>query len=346
MCCTKSSFFLRLLIICLFALISRSVRASDLDDKDFSLRFPAALSRFASYGDVAAVGGASAASKWGSSINPASADWLAREQNVPLSVNPQYSFLRFEEGTHLHVASLTPTFNLKDWGSLQPTVAVVRSNETAMKTGLDFDFEMEHYQLQWGKRLEDWGFGLNLNYAPSETRFDYGSAPVARTDSDSYGVRAGGLAQCTEKLRAGLVLDYGLSDSDTVYYDFMNFGFGDVKTDDTSHQYAVRPGLSYEYKKDSAVFLDYQFFHIRNDYGDLHASRLLMGIDHELVDGFFVRTGGAFDEYGNAAVTGGVGIYPTDWLTLDIGYQYNMFPELEPEFGRAHSLVCSLGVAF
>jgi hypothetical protein len=41
-------------------------RAEGLNDKSLSLRLPAAMSRFATYSDVAGVGGASAGSKWSS----------------------------------------------------------------------------------------------------------------------------------------------------------------------------------------------------------------------------------------------------------------------------------------
>lgn len=320
--------------------------AEDIDDNDFSLRLPAALSRFASYGDVAAVGGASAGSKWGSAINPASIDWLASELDYTLNLNPQYSFICFQKGTKLQVAPLSATVNLEEWGSVQTTVAVAHSNVARTKTGLDFEFEMEHYQLQWAKRLENCGVGVNFNYAPSSTRFDLGPWRVSKSRSDSYGFRAGGLLQVTDKLLTGLVLDYGAATSRTVMYDFLGLGIGDSKIKDTTHQYSVRPGISYEYKEDSAVYADYQYFQIHNDTGNLGIHRLLFGIDHELFDGFFVRSGVAFDDDGNAAVTGGVGIYPNDWLTIDVGYQYNMFPELKSDFGRSQILVTSVGITF
>jgi len=43
--------------------------------QELSLRLPAALTRFAPYADVAGVGGASAGSKWSSSVNPAAVAW-------------------------------------------------------------------------------------------------------------------------------------------------------------------------------------------------------------------------------------------------------------------------------
>jgi len=62
--------------------------ADGLDNKDFSLRFPAALSRFSSYADVAATGGASAGSKWQSSVNPAATAWQSIPGSYHLLLNP------------------------------------------------------------------------------------------------------------------------------------------------------------------------------------------------------------------------------------------------------------------
>ena len=323
-----------------------SAWAGNLDDESFTFRFPAALSRFASYGDVAAVGGASAASKWGSAINPASIAWLASTEKPQFNLNPQYSLICFEEGTQLHVAAASGTISRQEWGTFQTTVALAASSKGKTKSGLDFDFDMDYYQIQWGKRQQDWAWGVNFNYAPTETHFDIGALGISKSHADNYGIRLGGLNQLSDKLRAGLVVDYVISRARTVLYDFMELGIGDIKIKDTSHQYLVRPGISYEYKEDSAIFLDYQYFYILDDTGSLEIHRLMTGIDHELIDGFFVRGGTAVDVEGNVALTGGVGIYPCNWLTIDVGYQYDMFPELDDEFGRSHTLVASLGLTF
>jgi hypothetical protein len=66
---------------------------------DFSLRFPAALSRVATYGDVAGVGGASAASRFQSSVNPAAAAWsLDRNGALRVSASPQATQVNFDRG--------------------------------------------------------------------------------------------------------------------------------------------------------------------------------------------------------------------------------------------------------
>lgn len=59
----------RLLVRIAAAFSLASASADDFGESDFSLRFPATLTRFSVYADAAAKGGASAAGKFGSSIN-------------------------------------------------------------------------------------------------------------------------------------------------------------------------------------------------------------------------------------------------------------------------------------
>jgi opacity protein-like surface antigen len=106
----------------------------------------------------------------------------------------------------------------------------------------------------------------------------------------------------------------------------------------------MRAGPSYEYRKNSTVSLDYQYSSFENDTGKLEVHRMFAGIDHRIVDALFVRGGFALDNKGNTAWTCGLGIYPLKELSIDVGYQYDMFPEIQSEFGRSHLLTISFSV--
>jgi hypothetical protein len=121
--------------------------ADGFDDKDFSLRFPAALSRFSSYADVAATGGASAGSKWQSSVNPASTACQRMPGGYQLSLNLQYSQIIFQEGTVLHVISESITKDFEKFGTFQVALAQVRSNNRATRQGIKFSYDMDYVQL-------------------------------------------------------------------------------------------------------------------------------------------------------------------------------------------------------
>jgi hypothetical protein len=322
--------------------------AGDFDDKDFSLRFPAALSRFSSYADVAATGGASAGSKWQSSINPASIAW----QNLPgkyhVSLNPQCSSIIFREGTVLHVISESVTKNIGRFGTFQAALAQVHSNDRAIRAPLPdykFSYDMNYAQVQWGKRFsDDFALGGNFNYSSSEVTTKFVDEKHTYTSSDSYGVRVGTLYRIAENLLGGLVIDYSQSPSKTTVYNIFGFGPGDVLVKDTTKQFTLRAGPSYEYRKDSTVNFDYQYSSFKNDTGKMEVHRMFAGIDHRIVDALFVRGGVALDNHGNASWTCGLGIYPFKQLSIDVGYQYDMFPEIQAEFGRSHLMTISISV--
>jgi opacity protein-like surface antigen len=167
---------------------------------------------------------------------------------------------------------------------------------------------------------------------------------LADSSSDSYGFRVGTLYRIAENLLGGLVVDYSWSPSKTTYYDIFGLGIGEARVDDKTKQLTLRAGPSYEYRKDSTVSLDYQYSSFENDTGKLEVHRMFAGIDHRIVDALFVRGGVALDNKGNTAWTCGLGIYPLKELSIDVGYQYNMFPEIQSEFGRSHLLTISVSV--
>ena len=100
-----------------------AAQAGDFGGADFSLRLPAALTRFSSYADVGGVAGAGAASPWSTSMNPAATAWKPIESKLHLTASPQYSALIFEEGTTLHVISEALTWETPGYGTVLPAAA-------------------------------------------------------------------------------------------------------------------------------------------------------------------------------------------------------------------------------
>lgn len=325
--------------------LSQSVYADSLSNKDFSLRLPAALSRFSTFADVAGVGGASAGSKWQTSVNPASMAWQSLEGAYKLSFNPQYSAIIFEQGTVLNVVSESATKDLGRYGTLQVSLAQVFSNERANRQEVLFGYDMNYLQLQWGKRLSnDLAVGLNLNYASSEVSNKLTTMPLAESSSDTYGFRGGVLYQVVPNLLAGVVIDYAVSLSSTTYYDILGLGIGNQIIHDRTKQFGLRVGPSYEYAKDSTFSLDYSYNSYLNDTGSLDLHRFHLGVEQKVWEGLFVRGGYVLDGYGNSSLTSGLGVYPSKQFSVDLGYQYSMFPEIQPEFGRSHVITVSLSL--
>jgi hypothetical protein len=313
----------------------------------FSLRLPAALGRFSPYADVAGVGNACAASKWSSSANPAAVAWLDWPAGKIAALIPQYSMIGFRQGPRLHVASEAASVDLGQWGRLQPAFAQVWANEGRTRQDMDFDFNLSRYQMNWGKKVsDDWALGAGFQYSRSRAFYDMGPIDISKSSSDAYGFTLGTLNRICGNLLGGAVVQYSFSRDRTTMYGIPQFEIPQTKSFETTHELTLRPGLSYEYAKDSMVLLDYQFGTYFNHEGGINVHRFFTGVDHRIFDWLFVRGGVAMDTRAHTGLTCGVGIYPCDAVTIDIGYQEDMFPEVRNEFGRSRTFTISLGVTF
>jgi len=329
------------------AFAGSGTHAKDLDSYDFSLRFPAAISRFSSYADVAAGGNAQAASEWSSSINPASAAW-PQDRKFKHSFSPQFTAISFEEGTDLFVVSEALTLNAGDWGVFLPAAAQIRSNDETDSDGLGFEFDADFFQFQWGKMIApDLAFGANFNVTFSETEQKVGNDKLAETNSETYNFRFGAVHQTFEKIRTGVVFDYAFAPARTQVNDLFDAGTGTLHFKDTTHQFLLRPGIAWEYAKGSDLYLDYQGGVFFNDSDTLWVHRFAAGVDHALIESIlFLRAGTMIDTRGDVSGTAGVGVSLSERISLDFAYQYNMFPEIRREFGPAQTFTVSLSIAF
>ncbi len=322
--------------------VTESAQGRDLNAVDFSLRLPAALSKFSPYSDVAGVGGASAGSQYPSSVNPAATDWQPAKP-YSVTVSPQYSAILFDHGPTLHVVDEALTLKTPDWGSLQPAAVQVRSASSTKGpfTLLDGDYG----QVQWGYKFSDrLAVGLNANYTALKTRMGFGGSTLATNDSQTYDLRAGLLGSLADHLFIGLVADYATSPATTRVAD-PNCGCL-IRFDDTTRQLIGRVGLSYEYAEKSSLYLDYQYGNNWNSTGGFSTNRLFTGVEHQIRPWLYARAGVSYDLRGVLSPTAGIGFYPTDNSSIDISFQSNMFPELTPELGRSTLFGISAAVTF
>ena len=315
---------------------------SSFSDIDFALRFPAALARFSSYADVAASGGASAGSRYGSGINPASTDWMP-PPGAPLSVSPQVSRLGFDRGANLRIATLSGTYGSTGYGSLQGSVTRVSNDGSA--TG-DFLLADGHYaQLQWGRKLNsELAVGVNVNHSHFKTSAGFGGQLVADGSSVNNGVRGGVLWAASPTLLAGLVVDYSTGTGGTELLNPECFCF--VQLDDSSRSATARLGLTYEYAPQSSVYADYLVGRYRNDTSSMVSRTAMAGAEHLVLPWLYLRAGVAYETRGAWGKSIGIGIMPSKTMSIDFALQRDMFPELHPEFGGSTVANLSLSVAF
>lgn len=330
----------------------------ELTGHEYTLRFPAAVSRFASYPDVAALGGAQVASEWSSSLNPASAAWPHPDRKFRHSFSGQFSTVHFAEGLRLDIFAEAPAIDAGAWGVFLPAAAQIRSNHATQRPGageaqgLGFAFEADYFQLQWGKMCgERWALGGLVSFTSSETRLDSQAldAEVARTRSETYTVRLGAVHQPLEKLRLGVVVEYAAAPARTRQLVGFDLFAAPVyqRTSDTTHQFLLRTGLTWEYAPGCDFYLDYHGGVFSDDSGDFWVHRFPVGLEQTLIrDILFGRIGATFDSRGSVVWTGGVGVSLGSRVSLDLAYQRGAFPEIRPEFGAADGFVTSIAVGF
>jgi len=319
--------------------------ASDYSDKDFSVRLPPAFLRFT---EVATMGGETVANRMSSAINPASTSWLPLPGEMGVVLAPYYSPVLFDNGTHMHVIGESATVSAGWFGVIQPTISQIRTNKREMRNGLDFDYSVDSFQLQWGKRIENCAVGAMFNYANAEVMQSTAAGFKAHGLSDSYRWRFGGLWEPCENWLLGAIFEYGFQP----YRSKTRVPMPDplpvmiLRDRGVQHQVVFRPGVSYEYAEMSSVFVDYQLGHFRNPDARHTNHHVTMGVDHRLLEFLFVRGHVGFDVRGNVTWGGGLSFFPASWCSLDLGYKYDALPELQPEFGRSHTIQLAFNVRF
>ena len=271
---------------------SVALARKDYADEDFGNRFASGFIRFT---EVSAMGGTTAANRWSSAINPASADWTAAPTRLGLILAPYYSNIHFGEGTRLGVYGESVTWQSETFGTIQPTLSQIRSNTSTNRQGLVFDYTVDIVQVQWAKRLGTCAVGAALNYNQAELIHEMGALRVSESRADSYRLRVGGLVQPVEKLLAGLVCEYGFAPYRAWLTSLGPFGLVTTRKRGVQSQLVLRPGLSYEYDELSTVFMDYQYGRFWNRDGALHSHWVMPGVDHRVFDWLFARAAAPFD---------------------------------------------------
>ena len=332
---------------------------SNYSDKDFSVRLPPAFLRFT---EVSTMGGETVANRYSSASNPASAGWIAPPGDLGIIAAPYYSAIGFEKGQWLHLTGESATWFSKDYGAFQPTLSQIRSsNDSLGSDDLSFGYDVDIAQFQWGKRYGDWAVGAMFNFAraeiardgtPVETIPGLGPAPVA-VDSDSsaesYRWRVGGLYQPAEKWLLGMIAEYGFASYRTHNIaQVLAVPVPATVIDDEGfqQQFVLRPGVSYEYAPLSSVYADYQYGNFFNQRDSLVEHRFSAGVEHRLLEFMLVRAGPSMDVRGNVGLSTGFSLLLGPNVSAEFGYQYNMLPELRPEFGKAQTLQAILSFRF
>lgn len=330
-------------LLVVFLATSPAARANEYDDEDFGLRLASAFIRFT---EVSAFGGETAANRWSPAVNPAATDWTAMKGRLGIVLAPYWSHIKFENGNLINLYGEAGVWDTRRYGTFQPAFSQLRSNEQANRQGLVFDYETDTFQLQWGKRMRTWALGTALNINQSEVVQRQGPLVVSRSDADTYRVRVGGLYSPPRHCRwlFGGVVEYGWSPVDFDALAPTPGGLVPISGSDTQDQWILRGGASYLYKEYSSLFADYQFGRFTSDRGSLETHRFSAGLQHRLFQFLFLRAGGTLDHHGNAGFMAGATVGFARWGSLHFGYQRDVLPELNREFGPSDTFQLTLSI--
>lgn len=316
---------------------------SDYSKQGFGFRLPPAFLRFT---EVSTMGGATVANRMSSAINPGAADWSRLPVECGIVLAPYYSLVRFDEGLKLHVIGESLVWQSRRCGTFLPVVSQIRTNRTANRQGLTFDYRVDTCQITWAKRCGNRAFGATFNYAEAEVVHSTGGFRVSESHAESYRFRFGGLYEPAARWLTGLVFEYGFAPYRAQTFVPTEFGIITLRDRGTQHQMVLRPGVSYEYAEMSTVFLDYQVGAFFSSDGCHFNHRFSTGIEHRVLAWLFLRVGGSICTRGNVGWNCGAGAHLSRHCSFDFGYRYDVLPELRREFGRSHTLQFTFSVRF
>lgn len=327
---------------------SLAARADDYQQYDFSLRLSAVFSRFSPYASIAAGGNAQTAGEWSTSANPASAAWPHPDLSHSFGISPQFSALHFDEGASMCVVAEAVALDAGEWGVFVPGAAQISSNHEQTSLGPGFELNGNYFQAPWGKRIaDDWAVGVNFNFLATDAKFDLSGVRLMRMRMDDYGLRLGLLHRQSDALRVGMTVDYGYAPVRTDRFTPLGSGLVVIRSNDDTQRVLVRPGIAWQIAPRSNLYADYQAGVFWNDTGTLWVHRFPIGLEYWLVPrGWSVRAGTTVDTRGSAAFTAGTGTAIGRHASVNIAYQYGMFPELRPELGPAQTFALSLAFRF
>lgn len=313
-----------------------------LMDEPFALRFPAAFSHFSPFADVAAKGGASAASPFGSSSNLAGIAWSFQPQQFDYLASANYDFLTFDGGTEMHLSTQTLAFDVADVGIFRVAVIEFQSNSHLTRMApVSYEFDLIGTRLDWSKRFEKYGIGAGMGFTRADTLFSTPRLRLSDSEKDNFTFRLSGQRQLGKRWLLGAVADYGSGSTDLV----REVAPGVRNSfQESSDQWIIQTGLAFLISPKAAAHLDYQYSQFANADEGLTLHRWSAGTDIPLCSWFMLRAGASTDHLGNFGWSSGFVIFPRVGASINLAYQNGMFPELDREFGNAQMFNLSISV--
>lgn len=328
------------------------------NDEPFGFRLNLALDRISVYTDV--IGRqASNASPFGSSTNPAAADFqrdppFAYELVGAVDTNQAFfqsgawieSFVGAfawrpgDAGTFklIYVRSDTPNGRSRQSGPSGLGEILLRND----KLGVGYSKKINS-QLSLGGEFTVTSASVDVQGMSSLGAFTVPS--ISKTNSIGVDFNFGAMYAVNEQWMLGVSAGTGWSHSKTKLTAFTPAPLLFDVTD-TMQATNIRLGVGYHPVAWLGFFGDVQYLHLDSDLGNADVVRGLFGVEVFTPQKLAFRAGISADTQTSFAYSLGVGYYGLDHFFFELAYRYNAFPEVNRELGTASLISISAGVSF
>lgn len=327
---------------------------ADFNDEPFDYRLLLAFDRLTAFTDVTARGGASAAHPLGSSVNPASEDFL-RDPPYGFKYLGTLSSNTVITGSGAEISGESTTGHLRLPGAGTVYGSYIRTDMLRgdSKQGDDYGLGNNEFVLGYARKLRpDFSIGGEIHAVDSylSVRSPETVGLVDRsTDSQGFNGVIGALYMPTPQWSFGLLGGMGWTGADT-RLSIVDPRVGPMplhlSDEDTITSSDVRGGVGYRPVEQWGFYADWQYRNLQSDLGKIDVGRMYLGAEYLPIPAIALRAGTSIDTVGKSNLAGGVGFYGFDPVIIEFGYAYNNFPEVEQEFGRAHVFSLSLVYKF
>ena len=345
--------------------IASGAQATSFYDEPLGLRLLLTLDRQSNY--AATLGRqASVAFLGGGSANPAANGWTRRHGQPP-SVLATYVDAPSVGGRRVVAAPVTVQWSLPEGASLFAAYAYTDTPDPTGDNGLNYLLRSNEWTLGYGgwvapdvrlgatARFVDGKF-VSESYAPALA----GQLVAADTDLHGPDIALGIAKKVSSDLSIGLAAVIGWTSTATTAtlprgavvpgpggsggVTLPSGAIVDVFADPV-RSVAVRGGIGYRSSERFGLYADAIYNALDSErFGSLSLGRLVAGAECQPHENVTVRAGVSIDTEREVNVSAGLGLRLGPGAEVQLAYQNNAAPELNPEFGRTRLLSGSIAL--
>ncbi len=341
------------------ALLAPNAEAGDFYDNGYLLRLALGLTRASNYAETAGRQ-ASIAYPGGSSVNPAAgAAFGVARTNATATTIQAFS----QSGMHIGAYAATANVPFNDTTVASLAYAYTDTYDGETEQGLEGLLRSDEFFFGFAHRLTaTTPIGLQVRLVNStihDESMTLAGLPLAnraKVRLQSAGAALGVQTDVSEGLRWGAQASFGYGEGESTLSNLdpipLPFGLPPIpagsdlgQVDDSVRTYGAAMGLAYAWSPDATLLADLTYVTIdSNEGGSASLTRLALGAETRLNDAWALRAGWSYDSADQATYSVGLGARLAAGLRLDVAYQYNATPEIEPEFGTMKILSASLAL--